>query len=157
MIAVGPGASKDGVVTPVSVTVGDRVLLPGWGGSPIKVGEEVRSICCITDNRNTTCLKIPKSLPRSTSNASIIFPIIRHKLLLLLLQRAIRIEWSDGRLQKRGRRNDGIIVFDRIDGLGDVIDRGDGQGLPRRLDSLLPLLRVLQEASRLFAAVELAV
>ena len=41
VIAVGPGASKDGVVTPVSVTVGDRVLLPGWGGSPIKVGEEV--------------------------------------------------------------------------------------------------------------------
>ena len=25
----------------VSVKVGDRVLLPGWGGSPIKVGEEV--------------------------------------------------------------------------------------------------------------------
>ena len=22
---------------------GDRVLLPGWGGSPIKVGEEVRA------------------------------------------------------------------------------------------------------------------
>ncbi|ORY24972.1 chaperonin 10-like protein [Naematelia encephala] len=41
VIAIGPGApNKDGVVTPVSVKVGDRVLLPGWGGSPIKVGED---------------------------------------------------------------------------------------------------------------------
>nr|XP_019002044.1 chaperonin GroES [Kwoniella mangroviensis CBS 8507]OCF65505.1 chaperonin GroES [Kwoniella mangroviensis CBS 8507] len=41
VIAVGPGApNKEGVVNPVSVKVGDRVLLPGWGGSPIKVGEE---------------------------------------------------------------------------------------------------------------------
>ncbi|WWC69369.1 uncharacterized protein I206_103308 [Kwoniella pini CBS 10737] len=41
VIAVGPGApNKEGVVSPVSVQVGDRVLLPGWGGSPIKVGEE---------------------------------------------------------------------------------------------------------------------
>ncbi|WVW82989.1 hypothetical protein I302_105005 [Kwoniella bestiolae CBS 10118] len=41
VIAVGPGApNKEGVVSPVSVKVGDRVLLPGWGGSPIKVGEE---------------------------------------------------------------------------------------------------------------------
>ncbi|WWD16034.1 hypothetical protein CI109_100459 [Kwoniella shandongensis] len=41
VIAVGPGApNKDGQVTPVSVKPGDRVLLPGWGGSPIKVGEE---------------------------------------------------------------------------------------------------------------------
>ncbi|KAL7424111.1 hypothetical protein Q5752_001696 [Cryptotrichosporon argae] len=41
VIAVGPGApNKDGVVVPVSVKEGDRVLLPGWGGSPIKVGEE---------------------------------------------------------------------------------------------------------------------
>ena len=42
VIAVGPGAQgKDGKVVPVSVSIGDRVLLPGWGGSPIKVGEEV--------------------------------------------------------------------------------------------------------------------
>jgi len=26
---------------PASVQPGDRVLLPGWGGNPIKVGEEV--------------------------------------------------------------------------------------------------------------------
>lgn len=45
MIAVGPGApSKDGKVVPPNVKAGDRVLLPGWGGSSIKVGEEV-SIC----------------------------------------------------------------------------------------------------------------
>jgi hypothetical protein len=43
VIAVGPGApNKEGVVQPVSVTVGDRVLLPGWGGNAIKVGEDVR-------------------------------------------------------------------------------------------------------------------
>ncbi|KAK1924882.1 chaperonin 10-like protein [Papiliotrema laurentii] len=41
VIAVGPGApNKEGVVQPVSVTVGDRVLLPGWGGNAIKVGED---------------------------------------------------------------------------------------------------------------------
>ncbi|KAK4684033.1 chaperonin GroES, partial [Tremellales sp. Uapishka_1] len=41
VIAVGPGApNKEGVVSPVSVNVGDRVLLPGWGGSPIKLGDE---------------------------------------------------------------------------------------------------------------------
>jgi co-chaperonin GroES (HSP10) len=45
VIAVGPGApNKDGAVQPVSVQPGDRVLLPGWGGSPIKVGEEVSGI-----------------------------------------------------------------------------------------------------------------
>ncbi|EJT47579.1 hypothetical protein A1Q1_03552 [Trichosporon asahii var. asahii CBS 2479] len=41
VIAVGPGApGKDGKVVPTSVQAGDRVLLPGWGGSSIKVGEE---------------------------------------------------------------------------------------------------------------------
>ncbi|KAJ3489304.1 hypothetical protein NLI96_g2218 [Meripilus lineatus] len=41
VIAVGPGApNKDGVVVPTIVQPGDRVLLPGWGGSPIKVGED---------------------------------------------------------------------------------------------------------------------
>ena len=45
MIAVGPGLhNKEGTVVPVSVKVGDRVLLPGWGGSPIKLGEEVSPI-----------------------------------------------------------------------------------------------------------------
>lgn len=42
MIAVGPGApNKEGHVVPTSVKAGDRVLLPGWGGNAIKVGEEV--------------------------------------------------------------------------------------------------------------------
>lgn len=42
MIAVGPGApDKEGKVVPTSVKPGDRVLLPGWGGNPIKVGEDV--------------------------------------------------------------------------------------------------------------------
>ena len=44
MIAAGPGApNKDGQVVPTSVKPGDKVLLPSWGGSSIKVGEEVRA------------------------------------------------------------------------------------------------------------------
>ncbi|KAF9048988.1 chaperonin Cpn10 [Panaeolus papilionaceus] len=41
VIAVGPGApNKDGKLVQPSVKAGDKVLLPGWGGSTIKVGEE---------------------------------------------------------------------------------------------------------------------
>ncbi|KAI6155403.1 hsp10-like protein [Pisolithus tinctorius] len=41
VIAVGPGApNKDGQIVPTTVKPGDRVLLPGWGGNSIKVGEE---------------------------------------------------------------------------------------------------------------------
>ncbi|KAJ3308852.1 10 kDa heat shock protein, partial [Blyttiomyces sp. JEL0837] len=41
VIAVGPGlADKDGVVRPVSVQAGDKVLLPPYGGSQVKVGGE---------------------------------------------------------------------------------------------------------------------
>ncbi|EKD01364.1 hypothetical protein A1Q2_04352 [Trichosporon asahii var. asahii CBS 8904] len=48
VIAVGPGApGKDGKVVPTSVQAGDRVLLPGWGGSSIKVGEEVSYQSCL--------------------------------------------------------------------------------------------------------------
>ena len=42
MIAVGPGTpDKDGKVVPTTVKAGDKVLLPGWGGNSIKLGEEV--------------------------------------------------------------------------------------------------------------------
>ncbi|KAJ7246346.1 hsp10-like protein [Mycena rebaudengoi] len=41
VIAVGPGApNKDGTIVPMTVKAGDRVLLPGWGGNSIKLGEE---------------------------------------------------------------------------------------------------------------------
>ena len=41
VIAAGPGApNKDGQVVPTSVTPGDQVLLPSWGGNQIKVGDE---------------------------------------------------------------------------------------------------------------------
>ncbi|TIA71610.1 hypothetical protein E3P91_02447 [Wallemia ichthyophaga] len=42
VIATGPGIrdSKSGDNVPNSVKSGDKVLLPGWGGSSIKVGEE---------------------------------------------------------------------------------------------------------------------
>ena len=42
VVAVGPGARTDaGETVPMSVTVGDKVLLPEFGGSKIEVdGEE---------------------------------------------------------------------------------------------------------------------
>ena len=42
IVAVGPGARTDaGETVPMSVTVGDKVLLPEFGGSKIEVdGEE---------------------------------------------------------------------------------------------------------------------
>ncbi|ORY81792.1 chaperonin 10-like protein [Leucosporidium creatinivorum] len=41
VIAVGPGApGRDGKIVPVSVKEGDRVMLPGFGGAQVKVGEE---------------------------------------------------------------------------------------------------------------------
>ncbi|KAH9964686.1 hypothetical protein BGW80DRAFT_1447978 [Lactifluus volemus] len=41
VIAVGPGApDKEGRIVPTSVKAGDMLLLPGWGGSAIKVGED---------------------------------------------------------------------------------------------------------------------
>lgn len=44
VLAVGPGApGKDGKLQPLSVKEGDRVVLPGFGGIPVKVGEEVRT------------------------------------------------------------------------------------------------------------------
>ena len=47
VIAVGPGApNKDGKVVPTTVRAGDKVLLPGWGGNSIKLGEEVSVRSC---------------------------------------------------------------------------------------------------------------
>ncbi|KAK7927743.1 hypothetical protein PG985_004741 [Apiospora marii] len=41
VLAVGPGAlDKDGKRVPMGVNNGDRVLIPQYGGSPVKVGEE---------------------------------------------------------------------------------------------------------------------
>ncbi|UZJ57023.1 hypothetical protein CBS101457_006343 [Exobasidium rhododendri] len=41
VIAAGPGArAEDGKVIPTTVKVGSKVLLPGWGGNSIKVGDE---------------------------------------------------------------------------------------------------------------------
>ncbi|KAK3070615.1 10 kDa heat shock protein [Coniosporium uncinatum] len=45
VLAVGPGGlDKDGKRTPMSVTAGDRVLIPQYGGSPIKIGEDEYSL-----------------------------------------------------------------------------------------------------------------
>lgn len=41
VVAVGPGArNNDGQITPLSCAVGDKVLLPEYGGNLIKLGEE---------------------------------------------------------------------------------------------------------------------
>ncbi|KAI5449294.1 mitochondrial heat shock protein Hsp10 [Naganishia albida] len=43
VIAVGPGAPRkdgSGELQQVSVKPGDRVLLPGWGGNAIKLGDD---------------------------------------------------------------------------------------------------------------------
>ncbi|KAL7627690.1 mitochondrial heat shock protein Hsp10 [Parahypoxylon ruwenzoriense] len=41
VLAVGPGAlNKEGQRVAMGVQTGDRVLIPQYGGSPVKVGEE---------------------------------------------------------------------------------------------------------------------
>ncbi|TWU70740.1 10 kDa heat shock protein [Metarhizium rileyi] len=41
VLAVGPGSlDKKGNRLPMGVAVGDRVLIPSFGGSPVKAGEE---------------------------------------------------------------------------------------------------------------------
>ena len=41
VLAVGPGGlDKDGKRMPMGVAAGDRVLIPQYGGSPVKVGED---------------------------------------------------------------------------------------------------------------------
>ncbi|KAK3292082.1 chaperonin 10 kDa subunit [Chaetomium fimeti] len=41
VLAVGPGAlDRDGKRVPMGVNAGDKVLIPQYGGSPVKVGEE---------------------------------------------------------------------------------------------------------------------
>ena len=85
VIAVGPGApDKEGRLVPTAVKAGDRVLLPGWGGNAIKVGEEVRSVCfflvggrlirgfCLGIflffyNRNISCSRMRRFWPRLRS------------------------------------------------------------------------------------------
>nr|POE71833.1 10 kda heat shock protein, mitochondrial [Quercus suber] len=45
VLAVGPGAlDKDGKRIPMGVQSGDKVLIPQFGGSPIKVGDEEFSL-----------------------------------------------------------------------------------------------------------------
>ncbi|KAH7030896.1 chaperonin 10-like protein [Microdochium trichocladiopsis] len=41
VLAVGPGAlARDGNRVPMGCAAGDRVLIPQFGGSPVKVGED---------------------------------------------------------------------------------------------------------------------
>jgi chaperonin GroES len=41
VVAVGPGfRTEDGKVLPMDVSIGDTILLPEYGGSMVKIGEE---------------------------------------------------------------------------------------------------------------------
>mmetsp|Transcript_1850 Transcript_1850/g.2384 ORF Transcript_1850/g.2384 Transcript_1850/m.2384 type:complete len:101 (-) Transcript_1850:1285-1587(-) len=41
VVAVGPGGrDRNGEIIPMSVSVGDKVLLPEYGGNNVKLGEE---------------------------------------------------------------------------------------------------------------------
>lgn len=40
VVAVGEGARKDGKVTPVSVNVGDKVMLPEYGGTKVMLEDQ---------------------------------------------------------------------------------------------------------------------
>lgn len=65
MIAVGPGApDKDGKVVPTTVQAGDKVLLPGWGGNSIKLGEEVSGSGFVGKSRadKIECSFLPKGI-----------------------------------------------------------------------------------------------
>ena len=47
VIAVGPGRmDNNGKLLPMNCKVGDRVLLPEYGGTPLKLGEEEYTLFC---------------------------------------------------------------------------------------------------------------
>lgn len=70
VIAVGPGApGHDGTLVPVSLKAGDRVVLPGFGGVGVKVGEDVRFsrlARSADERRSTPSSATSRSSPRST-------------------------------------------------------------------------------------------
>lgn len=49
VIEVGPGIIKDGVLVPVNVKVGDRILLGKWSGNEIKINNEDYLVIVDTD------------------------------------------------------------------------------------------------------------
>ena len=50
VIAVGPGRmDNNGKLLPMNCKVGDRVLLPEYGGTPLKLGEEEYTLFCDCD------------------------------------------------------------------------------------------------------------
>jgi len=45
VVAVGPGArNQAGEIVPMSVSAGDKVLLPEYGGAPVKIDEDEFSL-----------------------------------------------------------------------------------------------------------------
>ena len=49
VVAIGPGETKDGKLIPMNCKVGDQVLLPEYGGTPLKIDEEEYHLFCDCD------------------------------------------------------------------------------------------------------------
>ncbi|MCJ1291128.1 hypothetical protein MMC34_002671 [Xylographa carneopallida] len=71
VLAVGPGGlDKDGKRIAPSVAPGDKVLIPQYGGSPVKVGDEEYSLFRDHEVNVTGCDRI-RDLPKETARASL--------------------------------------------------------------------------------------
>jgi len=79
VLATGPGfKDKKGNAIPVSVTVGDKVLLPQFGGTTVKVGDDVSynssvEIDLLTDRKShriTSCSEIARFWRSSQNKGS---------------------------------------------------------------------------------------
>ena len=74
VVAVGPGAlGKDGKRSPISVAIGDRVLLPEYGGHTVKVGEDE----CVPRAAAVAAAAYPAPLPLLTHFVFPSFPLRR--------------------------------------------------------------------------------
>ncbi|OJD24745.1 hypothetical protein ACJ73_03886 [Blastomyces percursus] len=63
VLAVGPGAlDKNGNRIAMGVAVGDKVLIPQYGGSPVKIGEEEYSLFRDSEYVILAPICLPKSL-----------------------------------------------------------------------------------------------
>ncbi|KAL9035350.1 MAG: hypothetical protein Q9214_006622, partial [Letrouitia sp. 1 TL-2023] len=85
VLAVGPGGlDKEGKRITPSVAPGDKVLIPQYGGSPVKVGEEEYSLfrdhdSCIAYRTTILTEHITSAASQTSSLASIILPKIDHR------------------------------------------------------------------------------
>ncbi|KAL8759996.1 MAG: hypothetical protein Q9199_000372 [Rusavskia elegans] len=85
VLAVGPGGlDKEGKRVTPSVAPGDKVLIPQYGGSPVKVGEEEYSLfrdhdSCIAYRTTILTEHTTSAASQTSSLASLILPKIDHR------------------------------------------------------------------------------